>query len=49
MYISHWEPAEQEYRLWIISGNGKGKFLPRTGTDGPEGELFYSSTLPSLR
>ena len=25
----------------------KGKFLPRTGHDGPEGEQMYSSTLPS--
>ena len=26
---------------------GKGKFLPRTGQEGPEGEQTYSSTLPS--
>jgi hypothetical protein len=27
--------------------NGKGKVLPRTGHEGPEGEQMYSSTLPS--
>ena len=26
---------------------GKGKALPRTGHEGPEGEQMYSSTLPS--
>ena len=26
---------------------GKGKVLPRTGHEGPEGEQRYSSTLPS--
>ena len=28
-------------------GKGKGKFLPRTGHEGPEGKQMYSSTLPS--
>ena len=26
---------------------GKGKVLPRTGREGPEGEQMYSSTFPS--
>ena len=30
-----------------IKGKGKGKILPRTGQEGPEGEQMYSSTLPS--
>ena len=28
-------------------GKEKGKVLPRTGHEGPEGEQMYSSTLPS--
>ena len=28
-------------------GKGKGKVLPITGHEGPEGEQMYSSTLPS--
>ena len=28
-------------------GKGKGKVLPRTGHEDPEGEQVYSSTLPS--
>ena len=28
-------------------GKRKGKSLPRTGHEGPEGEQMYSSTLPS--
>ena len=31
----------------MSTGKGKGKFLPRTGHEGPEGEQMYSSTLPS--
>ena len=31
----------------IDKGKGKGKVLPRTGHEGPEGEQMYSSTLPS--
>ena len=30
-----------------IIHKGKGKGLPRTGHEGPEGEQIYSSTLPS--
>ena len=34
--------------LYIIGpSKGEGKFLPRTGHGGPEGEQMYSSTLPS--
>ena len=31
-----------------IIGKGKGKVLPRTGHESPEGEHMYSSTLPSI-
>jgi hypothetical protein len=31
-------------KIWV---KGKGKVLPRTGHEGPEGEQMYSSTLPS--
>ena len=31
----------------LIKGKGKGKVLPITGHEGPEGEQMYSSTLPS--
>ena len=31
----------------MAAGKGKGKVLPRTGHEGPEGEQTYSSTLPS--
>ena len=34
-------------RINSISGKGKGKVLPRTGHEGPEGEQMYSFTLPS--
>ena len=30
-----------------MKSKGKGKVLPRTGHEGPEGEQMYSSTLPS--
>jgi hypothetical protein len=30
---------------WTKNGNGKGKFHPRTGHVGPEGEYRYSSTV----
>ena len=30
-----------------VKGKGKGKILPTTGHEGPEGEQMYSSTLPS--
>ena len=30
-----------------VKGKGKGKVLPRTSHEGPEGEQMYSSTLPS--
>ena len=31
----------------VFSSKGKGKALPRTGHEGPEGEQMYSSTLSS--
>jgi hypothetical protein len=41
--------AEESYRVWCViecaQVKGKGKVLPRTGHEGPEGELRYSSTL----
>jgi hypothetical protein len=30
-----------------LQDKGKGKFHPRTGYEGPQGEYMYSSTLPS--
>ena len=32
----------------VNSKKGKGKDLPTTGHEGPEGKLTYSSTLPSI-
>ena len=32
---------------FAVTNKGKGKVLPRTGHEGPEGEQMYSSTLPS--
>ena len=32
---------------WTVADKGKGKALPRTGYEGPEGEQMYSSTLPT--
>ena len=31
----------------LVKGKGKGKVLPRTGREGPEGEQIYRSTLSS--
>ena len=41
-----WYETKHQIVLYI-KGKGKGKFLPRTGHEGPEGEQMYSSTLPS--
>ena len=44
------------FTMWVLFliyvhsarvNKGKGKVLPRTGHEGPEGEQMYSSTLPS--
>ena len=32
----------------LCNGKGKGKILPRTGHEDPEGNKMYSSTLPSI-
>ena len=34
-------------RYPFVNGKGKGKVLPITGHEDPEGEQMYSSTLPS--
>ena len=50
-FTDHCHRVETQLRLINMikgkdNGKGKGKALPITGHEGPEGEQMYSSTLP---